>query len=85
MAFWQELTSVLRSGDGRISFSKCVLVTLLAGWLGGRELAATLALVIVGASHGPKMVREMIRKKVTSTSNPYGFGGYVGQQNEEGE
>ncbi|MEX1185331.1 MAG: hypothetical protein WEA80_01920 [Gemmatimonadaceae bacterium] len=47
----------LCGADGRLSFAKLVLVTLLAGWMAGRPLEAALAFVFVGASYGWKWVR----------------------------
>lgn len=49
---FRRATSLLRGDDGRLSFSKIVLLTLIGGWLGGRELEAALAGVFLSAAFG---------------------------------
>lgn len=55
--YFRKSTSLLRGKDGRISFSKAVLVTILYGWLTGRTIDAALAFVLVGASYGWRWVQ----------------------------
>lgn len=50
--FFRRATSLLRGEDGRLSFSKIVLLTLIGGWLAGRELEAALAGVFLSAAFG---------------------------------
>ena len=59
----KSATSLLRGDDGRISFSKCVLVTLLVGWLFRVPLSAELALVFIVASHGTKILLRYLDKR----------------------
>lgn len=60
---FRKATSLLRGEDGRMSFSKLVLITLIAGWLSGRELEASLALVFLCATYGLRGLRLYLNGK----------------------
>lgn len=57
IALFRKATSLLRGEDGRLSFSKLVLLVLIGGWLSGRELEASLALVFLLATYGLRGLR----------------------------
>lgn len=57
IALFRKSTSLLRGEDGRLSFSKLVLLVLIGGWLSGRELEASLALVFLLATYGLRGLR----------------------------
>ena len=61
--FWRKATSLLRGEDGRLSFSKLVLLVLIGGWLSGRELEASLALVFLLATYGLRGLRLYLNGK----------------------
>ncbi len=54
---FRKSTSLLRGEDGRLSFSKVVLLILIAGWYSGRELEAGLAGVFLSAAFGYRAFR----------------------------
>lgn len=58
---FRKSTSLLRGDDGRMSFSKLVLVVLVGGWLSGRELEASLALVFLLATYGLRGLRLYLK------------------------
>lgn len=58
---FRKSTSLLRGEDGRMSFSKLVLLTLICGWYSGRELEASLALVFLLATYGLRGLRLYLK------------------------
>lgn len=64
----------LCGSDGRLSFSKLVLVTLIVGWLCGLVLDAALAGVFIGSSFGWKYFRLRLKNGEPPSYWPGGDG-----------
>jgi hypothetical protein len=61
------LVEPLTSEDGRLSFAKLVLVSIVVAQFVGRPFAIGMALAVVSASYGPKMWQSFLDSKgVTS-------------------